>query len=293
MDTGSSPAQALAFEIFSMDLVQAIVIGFLQGVTEFLPISSSGHLILLPKIVGWQDQGLMFDVLLHSATLLALLVVFWRDLIKIARGFVGKHKKERVLGWWIIIGSVPAAIAGFFGAAFFETIRGVQVVAFSLIFWGIIMWLADYIHTSRGVKITFPSDTAQGRRSGRKKLKALRWHHALGIGVAQAVALIPGTSRSGITITAGLVAGMNRKESVQFSFLLGIPVFFGATILKVIDAAQNGIDSPLLVLIVGFVVAFIVGIFAIKFLLRFVTEHNLTVFVVYRIVLGVLMLSLL
>jgi len=263
-----------------MDFFSSVILGIVQGITEFLPVSSSGHLILLPKLADWRDQGLTFDVLLHGATLLALLIVFRNDLLKIIRGFFSKNKKERIFGWLLIIGTIPAVCAGFFGADFFESIRGVRVVAFSLIFWGVIMWIVDYWRSKRGILI--------------KKSEKMRWYHALGIGVAQAIALIPGTSRSGITLTAGMAVGMNRKEAVRFSFLLGIPVFFGATLLKVIEVTQGGFEEvSFIFLIIGFVVAFLSGILAIKFLLKFVASHNLTVFVIYRIVLGVLILFLL
>ena len=262
-----------------MELLQAITLGLIQGITEFIPVSSSGHLVLLPKLVGWQDQGLTFDVLLHGATLLALLVVFWQDIVRIVKGFFSRRKKDRLLGWWLILGSIPAALVGFLGSAWFERARIAPIVAFSLIFWGVLMWVADRVRDKCGVTI--------------KKSEHLRWHHAFFVGLAQAIALIPGTSRSGITITAGLAAGMNRKESVRFSFLLGIPVFFGATLLKTVEAAQNGISASAAALLIGFVVAFLSGIFAIKFLLKFVESHHLTVFVWYRIVLGVLVLILL
>lgn len=264
-----------------MTVLQSIILGLIQGITEFIPISSSGHLILLPRIVGWVDQGIVFDALLHSATLLALLTVFWKDLARIIRGFFGKEDTEaRRLGWWLIIGSIPACAVGFFANKYIDNLRDARIVAVSLIFWGIILWLADKNRSAQGMKL--------------KSAEKLRWRHAVSVGFAQAIALIPGTSRSGITITAALAAGLDRREAVRFSFLLGIPIFFGATVLKVWDIVHYGSGSvsfPLLML--GALVAFVSGVITIKFLLRFVVAHHLTVFVWYRIVLGVVILLVL
>ena len=248
-----------------MTLLQAIVLGLIQGITEFLPISSSGHLVMLPQFFGWEDQGIVFDTLLHGATLVALLVVFWKDLAQIARGLAGRgDDEERRLGYWLIVGSIPAFVA----------LRDPRVVAVSLIVWGIGLWFADKQRSARGMKL--------------KRAEKLRWHHALGIGVAQAVSLIPGTSRSGITIMASLMAGLDRSQAVRFSFLLGIPVFLGATVFKGLEAVQSGIGVESWgLLLVGALAACVSGIVAIKFLLRFVVAHNFAVFVWYRIALGV------
>lgn len=264
-----------------MTLLQAIVLGLVQGITEFLPISSSGHLVVLPQFFGWQDQGVVFDALLHGATLVALLIVFWKDLVRIARGFVGQGEdEERRLGYWLIIGSVPAFVAGFFVDRFVTELRDPRIVATMLIVWGIALWLADKQRSAHGMKL--------------KRAEKLGWRHALGIGVAQAIALIPGTSRSGITIMASLMAGLDRSQAVRFSFLLGIPVFFGTTVFKGWDALQNGVGSgSWITLLAGAVAACVSGILAIKWLLRFVAAHHLTVFVWYRIALGILILALL
>lgn len=261
-----------------MSLLQAIILGLIQGITEFIPVSSSGHLILLPKLAGWQDQGVVFDALLHGATLLALIIVLWKDLVRIARGFFGKEDPEgRRLAWWLIIGSIPAFAVGFFVNGYIENLRDARIVAVSLIFWGVILWLADKNRSARGMKL--------------KSAEKLGWRHAVGVGIAQAIALIPGTSRSGITITAGLAAGLDRREAVRFSFLLGIPVFIGATLLKGMDAYQHGLGGiPSTMFLVGAVAAFISGVITIKFLLRFVVAHHLTIFVWYRIALGLFIL---
>lgn len=259
-----------------MTLLQAIVLGLVQGITEFLPISSSGHLVVLPQFFGWEDQGVVFDALLHGATLIALLIVFWKDLVRIVRGVVGRDDEEqRRLGYWLIIGSIPAFAVGFLVDRYVTELRDPRIVAAMLIVWGIALWLADKQRSARGMKL--------------KRAEKLRWHHALGVGIAQAIALIPGTSRSGITIMASLMVGLDRSQAVRFSFLLGIPIFFGATVFKGWDALQNGVGSGSWVtLLVGAIAACISGIVAIKFLLRFVVAHHLTVFVWYRILLGVL-----
>lgn len=261
-----------------MSILQAVILGLIQGITEFLPVSSSGHLILLPRLAGWADQGGVFDALLHGATLLALLIVFWKDLVRIVKGLIGKGEEdERRLGYWLIIGSIPAFLVGFFANAYLAELRSARVVAVSLIVWGIVLWLVDKNRSARGMKL--------------RAAEKLRWYHALGVGVAQAISLIPGTSRSGITITAGLAAGLDRSQAVRFSFLLGIPVFFGAVAVKGWEAMQGGLGvlSPL-ALVAGALVACVSGVFAIKFLLRFVVAHNFAVFVWYRVALGVLIM---
>lgn len=262
-----------------MTLLQAIVLGLVQGITEFLPISSSGHLVMLPQFFGWEDQGVVFDALLHGATLVALLIVFWKDLVRIVKGLAGKDDAdERRLGYWLIIGSIPAFLVGFFMNAYVVELRSARVVAVSLIVWGIALWFADKHRSARGMKL--------------KRAEKLQWHHAIGVGVAQAISLIPGTSRSGITIMASLMAGLDRSQAVRFSFLLGIPVFFGATVFKGWDALQNGVGSgSWFTLLAGAIAACVSGITAIKFLLRFVVAHHLTVFVWYRIALGILIFA--
>ena len=263
-----------------MTLVQAIVLGLAQGITEFLPISSSGHLVMLPRFFGWEDQGVVFDALLHGATLIALLVVFWNDIVRIARGLLGRgDDEERRLGYWLILGSVPAFAVGFFLEPYVTALRDPRIVAASLVVWGIALWFADKQRSARGMKL--------------KRAEKLRWHHALGIGVAQAVSLIPGTSRSGITIMASLMAGLDRSQAVRFSFLLGIPVFFGAFVFKGVEALQSGAGvESWWMLLAGALAACLSGIAAIKFLLRFVVAHHLTVFVWYRVVLGGVILAL-
>src|SRR3989344_6692512 len=147
-----------------MSILQAAILGIIQGITEFIPVSSSGHLILLPKIAEWQDQGVGFDAMLHGATLLALVIVFWKDLSRISRGFLGKDDyEERRLGWWLILGSIPALVAGFFAESFMNDLRSARVVAVSLIVWGIVLWLADKERSARGMKL--------------KNAEKLRWHH--------------------------------------------------------------------------------------------------------------------
>lgn len=260
-------------------IFQSVLLGLIQGITEFIPVSSSGHLVLLPRFFGWEDQGLTFDALLHSATLLAIVWVFWGDIKEIAKGFFTNDKKGRKLGWWIIIASIPAVFVGGVLGLKIEAARAPEIVGASLILWGAVMFLADRYRSRRSITL--------------KKPAAMRWYHALFIGFAQAIALIPGTSRSGITLTAGLFAGMNRHQALRFSFLMGLPVFTGATLLKGWDAMQNGLTMTPFALLVGFVVAFFSGVFAIKFLLKYVSQKTLTPFVLYRIVLGVAVLLLL
>jgi undecaprenyl-diphosphatase len=253
-----------------MTLTHAIIMGIVQGLGEFLPISSSGHLVIFPWLFNFPTPGLTFDVALHFGTLLALLAFFYRDWLRLIPAFFTSLKKrptqysqEEHLIWFILLGSIPAAIAGVLVEEYAETIfRNPLWVAFNMAFFGILLYLADRF----GQKI--------------KSLGAMSLKDALLIGLAQCLALIPGTSRSGVTITAGMGRKMDRISAARFSFLLSTPVVAGAAILKVKDFIHGVADVPSLV---GIAVSFVVGYFAIKYMLYFLQKYSFLVYVLYRL----------
>lgn len=257
-----------------MDLFRAAILGIVQGLTEFLPISSSGHLILIPALFRWPDQGLSFDVGLHLGTLTALLVYFWRDWYTMARVGIEdlgsyqfkfkRHRFESQLLWMIALGSIPAAIVGLlFESAIEDNVRQPWLIAICLAIFGTIMLVADRL----------------SRRN--RDVGSITVMDAVLIGLAQAAALIPGVSRSGATMTMGLARGLTRDSAARFAFLLGTPAFVGAAILKSGDlVGETG--TQFAELAVGFTFSAIVGFAVIHFLLRFLRTQSLVPFVVYR-----------
>ncbi|MDD4995515.1 MAG: undecaprenyl-diphosphatase UppP [Patescibacteria group bacterium] len=257
-----------------MEIIQSIILGAVQGITEFLPISSSGHLLIFPRVFGWQEQGIEFDAAVHLATLLAVFFYFWKDLKNIV-----VKKSSRRLGWIIVAGSIPAFVFGFI-LKFVpeESYRSNTIVIISLIGWGIVMYLVDSFY--RNHKNT-TGVTAVSVKQG------------IYTGLAQAIALIPGTSRSGITITAGLAQGLDRPTAARFSFLLGIPTIAAAGGLAFIELLTNdGGWSNILNAGIGLVSAFITGYFSIKFMLGFLEKHGLWPFALYRVLLGAVLIYL-
>ena len=265
-----------------MDAVQAVILGVVQGLTEFLPISSTAHLTLVPWLFGWKDPGLTFDVGLHVGTLVAVLVYFRIDLVHMAlawfKSFTARDKADpyQNLSWLVVWGSVPAVIAGLLlDDLVATTFRSPYVIAGMLIGVGLLIALAE--------RVTQPTRT----------WREMTLKDALLIGVAQACALIPGTSRSGATITMGLFLGMQRADAARFSFLLGTPVILGSTIFKLKDVASDPTLAAMLPMMgVGIVSAAISGYFCIAFLLKFLATQTMTVFVVYRILLGLAIIGL-
>jgi len=267
-----------------MDLVRAIVLGVVQGLSEFLPISSSGHLILVRDAFGWPDDGLAFDVGLHLGTLLALLVYFWRDWAGMAQSGarnLGKHRLkllsydgEARLLLLLAVGTVPAGIVGLLLDSWIESnVRQAWLVAIMLISFGLVLLLSE--------------------RLGRKErgLQSVGLRDAIIVGLAQAIALIPGVSRSGITISAALGLGFERETAARFAFLLGTPAFVGAGILKAADLA-GGAEVDAAPMLVGFATSLAVGLAAVHWLLGFLRHRSVEPFVAYRLVVGVLTLML-
>jgi undecaprenyl-diphosphatase len=264
-----------------MDLIQALTLGLVQGITEFLPISSSGFLILIPELFGWEVQTLAFDAWLHLATLAAVVFALLPEVRAIFFSFfhIKTHcsdPKWRRLGWWIILATIPVVIVGFFASDFIEaSTRSIQVVAWSFIIWGVVLYIVD-----RFAKLHVKDVTKVG------------WQRSLAIGAAQVIALIPGTSRSGITITAGLLSGLKREQAAKFSFLLGIPTIAAAGALKFLDVFEQGAATGVLPIIVGAAAAFITAFLTIKVLLSFLKRYTFSELAIFRIALGLLLLVL-
>ena len=260
-----------------MTIVQAAVLGVVQGLTEFLPISSSGHLILFPEIFGWDAQGMTFDVVVHVATLCAIVVALWGDIVDLIRRLAKGDAAARRLVLLVAAATVPAVMAGGLFGSWFTSTRSVVVVAFMLIAWGVILAVADRVAE---------------RIATRKTLYGVTWTQAVLVGIFQVFALVPGTSRSGVTMSIAMLSGLTRDTAARFSFLLAIPAILGAGLLTGLDVAQTGLDAPPLALVVGALAAFASGVFAIRFLLFVIHRANFLWFAGYRILLGVLMLLL-
>ena len=263
-----------------MTIEQIIVLAVVQGVTEFLPISSSGHLILVPQIMHWQDQGLVVDVMTHLGTLLAILIYFWRDVARLIKGALellkGKVTPDGRLAIYIVLATIPAVAFGIFlkEYGFTDLERNVAVVAWNTILYGILMLIADMVGPQE------------------KTIANMTLGNALLIGVAQALALIPGTSRSGVTMTAARFLGYTRPDSARFSFLLGIPAIAGAGIFTVADALSSG-EIITMDAVYCAALTFVAGLAAIAFLMALVKRISFLPFVLYRMVLGGFLLVLL
>jgi len=262
-----------------MDIIQAILLGLVQGLTEFLPVSSSGHLILVPILFGFEDQGLAMDAILHLATLLAIILFFRSDLLKLLKGLLGLEVDDdyKRLAWCIVAASFPAGIAGLTLGDWIEAnLRSATFVACNLIFWSLVFFVAD--------------------RYARKKkdhpMEKMGWKPIFFIGCAQALALLPGTSRSGITIAAGLFSKLSPTNAARFSFLLGAPIILAAGLLKTLSSVQapGALLFSGMELFVAFIVAFLSGYLAIQLLLKIIAKVGLLPFIIYRIVLAVFIL---
>jgi undecaprenyl-diphosphatase len=258
----------------------AIVLGIVQGLTEFLPVSSSGHLILVPRIFGWPDQGLAVDAALHLGTLAALVAYFRGELTGLLAGTV-----SRGLGALVVVATVPAGLAALaFGGYIEASLRWPLLIAFTTAFWGLVMLIAD--RRARG------GGGSPGRGGTGDPLEHVGWRRGLAVGVAQALALIPGTSRSGITITTGLFAGLDRATAARYSFLLGIPITAAAGLKKALDLSSGGLPTgeagPLAVAILA---SFVSGWFAVWFLVNYLKRRSLTPFVIYRLALAALIVA--
>lgn len=261
-----------------MDFLHALVLGALQGLTEVLPISSSAHLILLPHFLGWEASGLTFDVALHVGTLLALLVYFRNDIAKLVSDLVAGIREQsfalpqRRLPLYIIAGCIPAAIVGKTLEEPIDAIfrSNLVLIALLLIGFGLALALSDHLGEKK------------------KEIAEITLSTALLIGLAQSLALFPGVSRSGVTITAALFLGFSRSASARFSFLLSLPIVAGAGILKLWEMARKGVPAgELEVLIAGVATSALFGYLSVAFLLSYVQRYSLLPFVWYRVLVGV------
>jgi undecaprenyl-diphosphatase len=259
------------------DILQATLLALLQGFTEFLPISSSAHLILPAALLGWDDQGLAFDVAVHLGTLLAVILYFRKDLCEIAAAllvhvFKGRRSQASALGWHLLIATIPVLVAGFMLKDFVDDyLRSVIVITAATLVFGILLWLADR-----------HSDNS-------RDLTQLDWKISLLIGLAQMLALVPGTSRSGVTMTMALFCNMDREAASRFSFLLSIPVIGGAAVLQLLDllAAPSVNWSELLY---ALTLAALTEFTCIHFFLKVIAAIGFLPFVIYRMVLGAALL---
>lgn len=256
--------------------MNAIILGAVQALGEFLPISSSAHLALAPLFTGQEYQGVTYDVVLHFGTLLAVLYYFRKDWFNIVRRglFHAKEEGGKTL-WLLALGCVPAGLAGvFFESEIENYLRSPLIIAGALIFFALVLYAAD----------RFASKNSSPKNLGMLDVKTI-----LIIGAAQAIALIPGTSRSGITITAALFLGFGRTESARISFLLSTPVIAGAAFLKMLDLRPSDVNAAFFA---GFLTSVILGFLTIKFLMKYLQKANFNVFVVYRIALGLAVLAI-
>ncbi|MGB0894738.1 MAG: undecaprenyl-diphosphate phosphatase [Parashewanella sp.] len=260
-----------------MNTIQIIILSLIQGLTEFLPISSSGHLILPAQLLGWQDQGLSFDVAVNTGSLLAMVIYFRQELWQMTLAWTSnlitrKSTPESQLAWWIILATIPAVIFGFLAMDFIKTnFRNIETIAATTIIFGLLLWWAD----------KFAKQKHNEYQTG--------WKKALIIGLAQMMAMIPGTSRSGATMTAGLLLGLTREAAVRFSFLMSIPVGLGAAILVTKDLLQSEQVIDYHALSLGFVVSFISAYLCIHYFLKVIGKMGMTPFVLYRLALGLVL----
>jgi undecaprenyl-diphosphatase len=261
-----------------MDIIQAIALALLQGLTEFLPISSSAHLILLPVLLGWEDQGLAFDVAVHVGTLTAVVAFYRKDLLNIisawSRSLVGKGRSDDAsLAWYVILGTIPVGLVGISLSDELETaLRSPLIIASSTIIFALLLWYAQ--------------KRAKEQRSTITLLDAIIF------GLFQALALIPGTSRSGITITAGLLTGLKREHAARFSFLLSIPVIALAGIVKGLELYKTAEPVMWDLIAVGVCLSAVVAYLSISWFLKLLDKIGMMPFVIYRLILGVFLFAI-
>jgi undecaprenyl-diphosphatase len=262
--------------------LEAIVLGIAQGLTEFLPVSSTAHLRIVPAFAGWEDPGALFTAVVQLGTMLAVVIYFWRDLVRIVRAWLSslRHPEERSaldarMGWYVIVATIPI---GIFGLAFRNQIedgaRNLYLIGTVLIVLGLILLGAE----------------AVARRV--RGMEDVGMRDALWVGLAQALALVPGTSRSGATITAGLFLGMKRDAAARFSFLLSIPAVVLSGLFGLVELVRGDDGTSFTALAIATIFAFILGYASIAFLLRYLATHSTLVFVVYRVALGALTIAL-
>jgi len=250
-----------------LTLTEALVLGIIQGLGEFLPISSSAHLVLVPWALGWQYAGLTFDVALHIGTLISVVAFFWKDwLTLLSSAVTRKGSKEAALFWYLVLGTIPGGAIGYLFEEQAETVlRTPLLIGVMLIVMGIILYWVDR------------------RAASVKSIDSVSLLDSLLIGLSQALAIIPGVSRSGITMTAGRALGFTRASAARFSFLLSTPIVVGAGLYKMKDLSPGDLDAAFLT---GVVSSAVVGFIAIGFLIRYLSQRSFAVFAWYRFVVG-------
>ena len=275
-----------------MEIIKSIVLGLIQGLTEFFPVSSSGHLVIFPYFFKWEAASIIFAVTLHFATLIALITVLYKDIWLIIKNFfagifIKKYRKDPnfKLAVYIIISSIPAAAAGYLFNDYVESLFSNPVYAACfLLITAVILVLFEYIGRKN----------AEKNAARNEDLKKINWLIALFIGIGQAVAILPGISRSGTTISSARIFGIKREEAVRFSFLISIPVILGSFVFESAKAIKNSsvLNSNDVISVIsvtsGFIFAYLSGLVAIKFLIKFSAKHNLNIFAVYCILLAII-----
>jgi len=257
-----------------MEIIRSIVLGIVQGLTEFIPISSDGHLVLIRHILGWKDDGVMFDATLHLGTFLALIIFFWPIWRRLILTVIGKGTKEdkKLLGL-LVVATIPGVIAGYLGEKVIDIIfRGLLGTGIGFIFTAILLYFADKL---------------AGKGKDKKEFPTLI--QSLNIGLMQAIAILPGVSRSGSTISVGIFSGLSKEKAAEFSFLMAMPITGGAGLFALIKDFQEPKGS-LVALLLGFLVSFFVGYFAIKYFLKYISQKSFKPFVVYLICVGIVSL---
>lgn len=262
-----------------MDIIQVIILALVQGLTEFLPISSSAHLILVPILMDWPDQGLVFDVAVHAGTLSAVVLYFRKELKTMFFDWLGSlrgnHTPDSRLAWAVLFGSIPVGLAGLIFKGYIDgNLRSGLVIASTTIIFGLVLWLAD-----RNKNLT-------------RNEHSIGWKDVLIIGIAQAIALIPGTSRSGITIAAAMLLGLSRQSAARFSFLLSIPVIVLAGGLKTLDYVQVASAQDTNYLLMGAMISAVSAYACIHYFLKFLEKMSMLPFIIYRMFLGVLLFAI-
>ncbi|HEY8911608.1 MAG TPA: undecaprenyl-diphosphatase UppP [Desulfosporosinus sp.] len=254
-----------------MTVLHALILGIVQGLGEFLPISSSAHLVLIPWLFGWEDPGLTFDVALHMGTLLAVVLYFGKDWVKLFKAALQRRpSEEKRIFWYLVVATIPG---GLFGLALEKqaesTFRYPILIGIMMIVMGIILYIAD-------------------KKPRIRKMDTMTLSDSLWIGFSQALAIIPGVSRSGSTMTTARFLSMTREDAARFSFLMSTPIILGAGVLKLRHLTMASIDLPFAV---GVISAFVVGILSISFLLRYLKTSNFGLFVGYRVIIGVIVIA--
>ena len=260
-----------------MEIIKTIILGIIQGIGEFLPISSSAHLILIPYLFGWESSSMAFDIALHFGTLAAVLTIYFKDWWNLFIGAVNKITKkkesfENKMFWYMVIATIPGALLGFLLDDIVENIfrTNIALIATSLAVMGVLIYLGDK-WADKHYKIE-------------TDFKDISLKQALLIGLSQALAIIPGFSRSGTTILAARLMGLSKSAATKFTFLLSVPIIAGATVLEV-GNLELSIET-----FMGVFIAFVVGIFSIKFLLNYIKKHDFSVFAIYRVIFAIIIL---